>query len=79
MVADLAKTKPSGKMDLGEGKLAAAFEEHMNNDLDVKGAFDSLTQKVAEIHQKRLSLSEKGVKNALGDLHRVDSVLQCIF
>ena len=51
----------------------------MNNDLDVKSAFDSLYETISELHEKRQSLSHKEIKNVLNGLHKVDSVLQCIF
>ena len=51
----------------------------MNNDLDVKTAFDNLYETISELHKKRESLSVKDVKNLMDDLRRIDSVLQCIF
>ena len=59
--------------------IASGFEKDMNSDLDVKSAFDSVYGKICELHQLRESLSTKDVKNMLNDLHRIDSVLQCIF
>jgi cysteinyl-tRNA synthetase len=59
--------------------IASGFEKGMNNDLDVKSAFDSVYEKICELHQLRESLSTKDVKNTLNDLHRIDSVFQCIF
>jgi cysteinyl-tRNA synthetase len=79
MIADLAKHNPLGKGISYNGEFATVFEEHMNNDLDVKGAFDALTQKIAELHKKRDKLNEKEVKNALGDLQRINSVFNCLF
>jgi cysteinyl-tRNA synthetase len=61
------------------GRLTSEFEAHMNNDLDVKGAFDSLNQTVTEIYQKLGTLAEVEVKNVLADLEQIDSVLQCLF
>ncbi len=80
-VADLAKTKPSSsvKVDTVNIGITGVFEEHMNNDLDLKGAFDALTQKVKTINQNQSSLSECDLKKVLNDLRRADSVLQCIF
>ncbi|HUK85440.1 MAG TPA: class I tRNA ligase family protein [Candidatus Acidoferrum sp.] len=60
-------------------KIVAEFEDHMNNDLDVKGAFDCLNETISELHKNRELLSKKDVKNLMEDLHRIDSVLQCIF
>jgi cysteinyl-tRNA synthetase len=82
MVADLQKIKPASKAEKEEalgGKIKADFENHMNNDLDVESAFDSLNQTIAEIHQTRASLSAEDIKNVLSDLRKVDGALQCIF
>jgi cysteinyl-tRNA synthetase len=82
MVADLMETKPAsqngGDPQVAE-KIAGGFEANMNSNLNVKGAFDSLNQTVAEIHRKRGSLTVGEVKNVLDELRRVDSVLQCLF
>ncbi len=82
MVADLEETKPTAKLN-GRKTLTSTivsdFENHMNNDLDVKSAFDNLYETTSELHGMRQSLSSKEIKNVLNDLHRVDSVLQCIF
>ena len=51
----------------------------MNNDLDVKTAFDSLYETISKLYKKRESLSVKDVKNIMDDLRRIDSVLQFIF
>ena len=59
--------------------IVSVFEKGMNNDLDVKTAFDSLYETISELHKKRESLSVKDVKNIMDDLRRIDSVLQFIF
>jgi cysteinyl-tRNA synthetase len=59
--------------------IVSDFESAMNNDLDVKSAFDSLYETIYELHKARELLSVKDVKNILNDLRRIDSVLQCIF
>ena len=51
----------------------------MNNDLDVKTAFDGLYETIHGLYKKRESLSVKDVKNIMDDLRRIDSVLQFIF
>jgi cysteinyl-tRNA synthetase len=61
------------------GKIISDFESCLNNDLDVKTAFDSLYETISGLHKKRESLSAKNVKNLMSDLRRIDSVLQCIF
>jgi len=59
--------------------MVPVFESSLNNDLDVKGAFDSLYEIIFELHEKRDSLAIEDVKNVLGDLRRIDCVLQCLF
>ena len=82
MVADLQQAKPTNQNHDKEAltsKITADFEGNMNNDLDVKSAFDSLYKTTSELYAMRQSLSSKDVKNVLNGLRRVDSVLQCIF
>lgn len=82
MVADFEKGTPfsqSEKQETVTDEITAGFEECMNNDLDVKSAFDNIYETISDFHEKRQSLSDKEVKNKLNGLHRVDSVLQCIF
>ncbi len=82
MVADFEIGKPlsqSEKQETLTDEISAGFEEYMNDDLDVKSAFDHIYQTVSDFHNKRQSLSTKEVKNVLDGLHRVDSVLQCLF
>jgi cysteinyl-tRNA synthetase len=82
MVADFEKGTPfsqSEKQETVTDEITAGFEECMNNDLDVKSAFDNIYETISDFHEKRQSLSDKEVKNVLNGLHRVDSVLQCIF
>ena len=82
MVADLQETKAASQ-NRGDPKagaeLVADFEANMNDDLNVKGAFESLTQKLTQIHQKRQTLAAGELKNVLDGLRRVDSVLRCLF
>jgi cysteinyl-tRNA synthetase len=82
MVADFEKGTPfsqSEKQETVTDEITASFEECMNNDLDVKSAFDNIFETISDFHEKRHSLSDKEVKNVLNGLLRVDSVLQCIF
>ncbi len=82
MVTDLEKTTSLSSAGAGEdleGKIIVGFEECMNNDLDIKSAFDSLYETISELHKKRQLLSEKELKNVINGLHRVDGVLQCLF
>jgi cysteinyl-tRNA synthetase len=59
--------------------IVSGFENGMNNDLDVKAAFDSLYETIGELYRMRESLSVKDSRNLLNGLRRIDSVLQCIF
>ena len=82
MVADLEETKPNSQTERQEtltSTIVSDFENHMNNDLDVKSAFDSLYETTSELHEMQQSLSLKDIKNVLNGLRRIDSVLQCIF
>jgi cysteinyl-tRNA synthetase len=80
MVADLIETKSTGQTKKTEcaGKIVSDFEVYMNNDLDVKSAFDSLYRNVEALHMQRKSLNNKNIQDALDALRRVNSVLQCI-
>jgi cysteinyl-tRNA synthetase len=81
MVSDLQNTKPSNQTERQEriiSKIATDFESYMNEDLDVKSAFDSLTKTIMKLHAIRTSLSSKNIKKLLIALEKVDSVLQCI-
>ena len=82
IIAELQKTKPiiqAEEQKTLTSSIVSDFEKHMNNDLDVKSAFDSLYEKTSELYKMRRSLSAKDIKNMLNGLRRVDSVLQCIF
>jgi len=80
MISDLQHIAASDRCpaDSCMGRLRGVFEVHMNNDLDVKGAFDSLVQTITEIHQRRAALDSVEIKNVLGDLAAIDVVLQCL-
>jgi len=51
----------------------------MNNNLDVKSAYDNIHEKTSEIYRIRQSLSAKDIKNMLNGLRQIDGVLQCLF
>ncbi len=55
------------------------FEANMNNNLDVKGAFDKLFEIISKLHEMKDKLSKKDLVDILQNLHKVDHVLQCIF
>jgi len=84
MVDDLEKAK-SGKSSKEAKKLVeyilSSFEKNMNNDLNVKGAFDDLFKIVLKLNtlkrEKRLSLTE--AHRGISRLKKIDSVLQTIF
>jgi cysteinyl-tRNA synthetase len=81
-ILDLQRTQQQpdrGTSETFASRLASEFQVHMNNNLDVKGAFDTLTQTVREIHRKRGSLKLEEIENVITDLRRIDSVLQCLF
>ena len=62
-------------------KIKSDFEEHMNDDLQVKAAFDSMYDTVSGLvkleEQKMLSAEDS--KEALAELKAIDYVLQAIF
>jgi cysteinyl-tRNA synthetase len=84
MVQDLEKAEAAHSSERAK-KLAASivsgFEEDMDNDLDVKAAFDALYTTVVALHKlmKQGKLSAEEAKVAVKGLRRVDSVLQVIF
>ncbi len=82
MVLDLEQKNLSSAneyLDIVDDQIFAVFEAHMNNDLDVEGAFNSLHQIVKEIYKKRSIQSEEKIRKVLNSLRRVDTVFQCIF
>jgi len=82
MVKELQEPKSdhsNPEMEALTSRIGSDFESGMNNDLDVKSAFDSLYGTICELHKTRESLSVKDAKNILDSLRRIDSVLQCIF
>ncbi len=82
MIVDLQKTVQPPEECFGDtyvGRITSEFETHMNNNLDVKGAFETLSQTLKEIHEKRQTTSKEEIENVLADLHKIDSVLQCLF
>lgn len=61
--------------------IAKSFEESMNNDLDVKTAFDELSETVSKLSglMKEIKLSTEIANAAVSGLHETDSVLGMIF
>ena len=62
-------------------QIAAGFEENMNNDLNVKAAFDSVYMTVSSLVKlkEKQQLSMEDSKEALTKLKAIDYVLQAIF
>lgn len=62
-------------------KIKTDFEKHMNNDLHVKTAFNSLYDNVSKLVDlnENQSLSVEGSKKVLIELKNIDNVLQVIF
>jgi len=84
MVEKLKKAEASHSTDKAGAlvkSLISGFKDNMNNDLDVKGAFDDLYEKVAELSElsKRKKLGGEDATSATRDLHEIDKVLQVIF
>jgi cysteinyl-tRNA synthetase len=82
MISGLEETKSTiktEKQDTLTSRIVSDFENHMNNNLDVKSAFDSLYETTVELYEMKQSLNSKEIKNVLNGLRRIDSVLQCIF
>ena len=73
-----AAAKGTGNPDTGLGsRLTAAFETHMNEDLNVQGAFTAMEQELAGIDPAVLSATEAA--DAIAALEKIDGVLQVIF
>lgn len=82
MVQDLQKADSSAsteKVKELSSKIIPEFEASMNNDLNVKTAFDKLYENLSELHELQDHLSAKDSKEITSDLRRIDSVFQCIF
>jgi cysteinyl-tRNA synthetase len=84
MVQDMQAAQsadPSPKAKNLADSIVSSFERHMNEDLDVKAAFDALNGTVVTLHglAKKGKLSAEDASAAVNGLRRVDSVLQVIF
>lgn len=84
MVHNLLKAEPYGHDEKGRelvNSIVSGFEENMNNDLDLKTAFDELYKTVSKLcdlmREKRLRAED--AKAAMSGLHRIDSVLSVLF
>jgi cysteinyl-tRNA synthetase len=84
MVQNLRRAKsanPSEKAEKLTGSLVSSFEKNMNNDLNVKAAFDELYETVSELDglMKEAKLSAEDANAAMSGLHRIDGVLRVVF
>ncbi len=80
MIKDM-QTSKSEHSDSKAQKLAKTvlpvFESTMDNNLDVKTAFDNIYGAITEL--QGAALGSEDIKSLVADLRRADSVLQCIF
>jgi cysteinyl-tRNA synthetase len=60
-------------------RIVPEFEECMNNDLDLKAAFDKLYETISELHMLQGRISAEDSKEISRYLRKIDSVLQYIF
>jgi len=80
-VAEGAEQKSSVRAKKLVKKIKTDFEKNMNNDLQVKAAFDSLYKTVSRLVslKEKQGLSAEDSKEALAKLKAIDYVLQAIF
>ena len=80
-VAEGSEQKSSVRAKKLVKKIKTDFEENMNNDLQVKAAFDSLCKTVSRLVrlEEKQELSAEDSKEALAKLKAIDYVLQAIF
>ncbi|MCW4010110.1 MAG: class I tRNA ligase family protein [Candidatus Bathyarchaeota archaeon] len=83
-VAALQKTETEGSTPAGKRaaeRLVSVFETHMNNDLDLKSAFDAVQSAVGKLEalRQKQKLGKQDAKAAVDGLRKVDQVLQVIF
>jgi cysteinyl-tRNA synthetase len=80
MVQNLQKAKAadsSGKAKKLADGVVSGFERNMNDDLNVKAAFDSVYEAVDCLKQEKIGVEDANA--VVSGLRRVDSVLQVIF
>jgi len=80
-VAEGAEQKSSVRAKKLVKKIKTVFEENMNNDLQVKAAFDSLYKTVSRLVRlkEKQELSADDSREASAKLKAIDYVLQAIF
>ncbi|MFB0561535.1 MAG: class I tRNA ligase family protein [Candidatus Lokiarchaeia archaeon] len=84
MVNNLQKTEstePSEKAKKLVEQIITSFEKNMNNDLNVKAAFNNLFQIISKLNTLRDQgkMSAKDAHTAKDNLQKIDKVLQIIF
>jgi cysteinyl-tRNA synthetase len=84
MVKDLENAEAAHSSEKAKkltDSIVLSFELNMDNDLDVKAAFNKLYESLSKLHKLLVQrkLSAKDAKAAIDGLHRIDSVLQVIF
>lgn len=62
-------------------ELSKSFQYHMENDLDVKNAFDSINQIINKLYilKKESKVSDRDSEKILNKLYKIDEVLKIIF
>jgi cysteinyl-tRNA synthetase len=82
VICDLQKSRSntaSDEVKVFSKKIISGFEAAMNNNLDTKTAFDSLTETVNNLYAFKDKISVEDKEEIFRSLRRVDSVLQCLF
>ena len=80
-VAEGVKQESSAKAKRLIKEITTDFEEHMNNDLQVKAAFDSLyniVSRLVKLKEQKM-LSTKDSEEALSKLKAINYVFQAFF
>jgi cysteinyl-tRNA synthetase len=82
MVNEILETKPKNQLGNQETlccKLISDFATNMDDDLNVKDAFDSLYENICKLYERPQILGVEDIKNVEEKLGRINTVLQFIF
>jgi cysteinyl-tRNA synthetase len=84
MVQELQKANSSDSSEEAKGlagRVVTVFDRNMNDDLNVKAAFDEVSETIARLHElmKQEKLGAEDANMVVRDLRRIDSVSQVIF
>jgi cysteinyl-tRNA synthetase len=82
MVNEILETKPKNQLGNQETlccKLISDFATNMDDDLNVKAAFDSLYENICKLYERPQILGVEDIKNVEEKLGRINTVLQFIF